>query len=124
MASGAAFLEILANSHSTRGGRDVPRKQDWNNSHAVDLDRLLAEFRADPQIGTGGDLLSAAVTVGDRRREISSIARDMEVKTPFLLQRSMCESIRERDENRERSRFVVTSGGRARINGIPEASNS
>jgi len=64
-------------------------------------------------MGVAGDLLSAAVTLGDRRAEILAIAWDVETKTPLPLQKIMCEDIRANEKRRESNRFDVqaTEGG-------------
>jgi Flp pilus assembly protein TadD len=83
---------------------------------------LLKEYRDDPNMGIAGDLLSAAVTMGDRRPEILKIAEDVETKTDWPLQQRMSRNIWAGEANRETKRFAVqTIDGGQRVRELRRA---
>lgn len=106
------------------GEAEMPRRTTIDNVDGDPLKNLFEEYRENPSIGIAGDLLSAAVTIGDSRPEILSIAKELQHLSEFPVQVKMCEDISARDERRERRRFnVKPDAGRERIRKLRKSLN-
>ena len=87
---------VVARGHSLgrEAGRDL-------------VERLLAQYGAMPTVGLAGDLLAAAIVLGDRRNSVLDVAKKTLDETGRPALREVARTIIEGDSDRNAAKFTV-----------------